>query len=142
MKFFVTLSKKNLVIITALAVTSLLIAGGFYSAGAGKIDGSTNALRVEYIKSLGYEVNETAVSNKEITVPQEFGDVYSQYNEIQKQAGFDLSRHKGEKAYVYSYELTFDSETQVHLIVSDGTVIGGDIAEIRLDGEMKPLKEK
>lgn len=142
MKFFITLSKRNLVIITALVVMSLLIAASFYSAEAGKIDGSTNALRVEYIKSLGYGVNETAVSNKEITIPQEFGDVYSNYNEIQKQAGFDLSRHKGEKACVYSYELSYNGEIQVHLIVSDGTVIGGDIASVKLDGEMKALKEK
>jgi len=139
MKFFIMLSKRNLIIITAAVLAVILTVGSIYSAQSDKIDGSTNALRVDYIKKLGYYVNETALSSKEITVPQQFGEVYSRYNETQKQAGFDLSDYKGAKATVYCYELSFDSDVNVHLIVSEGIIIGGDISEIKIGGQMKPL---
>lgn len=140
MKFFVTLSKRHLIIITALTVMALLISGSVYSARSGRIDGSTNALRVSYIKGLGYDINETALYTKEITVPQDFGDVYKSYNALQKQAGFDLSDYKGEKATLYCYELSYDSGRVVNLLVADGEIIGGDICETNINGEMKPLK--
>lgn len=139
MKFFITLSKRHLFIITAALIAALLTAGSIYSATSGKIDGSTNASRVGYIRRLGYHVNETAVSVKEITIPQDFGQVYAKYNELQKKAGFDLADHKGEKATVYCYELSFDKGVNVHLIVSDSVVIGGDVSQVKLDGEMKPF---
>lgn len=139
MKFFIMLSKRNLIIITAALIVVLLTVGSICSAEAGKIDGSTNALRVGYLERLGYHVNETALSVKEITLPQEFGDVYTEYNKLQKQAGFDLSDYKGEKATVYCYELSFNKQVNLHLIVSEGIIIGGDVGEIKLNGEMKPL---
>lgn len=140
MKFFVTLSKRHLVVIAATVIIALFVVGGIYSASANAIDGSTNASRVSYIKRLGYDVDETALYSKEITIPQEFGEVYSRYNEIQKKAGFDLSDYKGETAILYCYELSFDSGTNVNILVSDGKIIGGDVSEISFNGEMKPLK--
>ena len=139
MKFFVMLSKRNLIIITAAFIVTILTVGSICSADAGKIDGSTNALRVGYLERLGYHVNETAVSVKEITIPQDFSEVYKEYNKLQNKAGFDLYDHKGEKATVYCYELSFDKGVNLHLIVANGIIIGGDVAEIKLDGEMKPL---
>ena len=139
MKFFVMLSKRHLVVIAATVIIALVVVGGVYSASANAIDGSTNESRVSYIKRLGYDVGETALYSKEITIPQEFGEVYSRYNEIQKQAGFDLSDYKGEKATLYCYELSFDSGTNVNILVSDGKIIGGDVSEISFNGEMKPL---
>ena len=139
MKFFVILSKKNLALITAFLIITLLVTASVRSAAINRIDGSTNALRVAYIKSLGLEVDETAISVKEIVIPVDFGEVYSRYNDLQKKAGFDLTRFKGEKATVYCYGLSHDDGVNVHIIVVNGAVIGGDIAEIRLDGEIKPL---
>ena len=141
MKFFITLTKRHLIIITALIIIALLVSGSVYSAKTNRIDGSTNALRVAFVKSLGYDIDETAVYTKEITIPQKFGKVYKNYNELQKAAGFDLSDHKGKKATLYCYKLSFDEQTVVNLLVADGQIIGGDVANVRLDGEMKPLKD-
>ncbi len=141
MKLFITLSKKNIAVVTALTVIVLLISGSVYSSEVGKIDGSTNALRVAYIKSLGYEVDETAISVKEITIPQEFSDVYRNYNALQNEAGFDLWDFRGKKATVYCYELSYDKEVNVHILVLENVIIGGDVSEIKFSGEMKPLKK-
>ena len=92
MRLFITLSKKSLCIILALLIISLIIIGRIFTIKAGGIDGSTNALRVEYLSGLGYRVDETAVSVKEIVIPEIFSDVYSEYNRLQQRTGFDLSR--------------------------------------------------
>ncbi len=139
MKFFITLKRRHLAVILAVIIIAFLIFSQFASARAKNIDGSTNAKRIEYIKSLGIEPDDTNVSSKQITLPQIFGEVYKKYNRLQKKAGFDLSHYKGEKATVYTYALS-GSDRELHLIVSENKIIGGDIADINVDGEMLPLK--
>lgn len=137
MRLFVTFSKKSLAIALAVLVVGVIITGEVYSVKCSRIDGSTNAKRVEYLRSLNINVDDTNVTQKETVIPTDFGDVYTEYNKLQKKAGFDLSRYKGKSVTVYTY---FLNETrEVHLIVHEGAVIGGDIADVRLDGEMKPL---
>ncbi len=140
MKLFVILNKKNLAIILCSLIIGFFLAGELLTAQRSGIDGSTNALRVEYLKSLKIEPEDRDVYSKNIVIPAEFDEVYKRYNTIQKQAGFDLSKYKGEKATVYTYELSGDNEKEIHLIVNNGEIIGGDIASVRLNGEMKPLK--
>lgn len=139
MKLFVTLSKKSLAVILAALIIALVIAGQFFSAHAGRINGSTNALRVSYLKGLGVDPDDSGCVSKDIIIPQSFSDVYQNYNKLQKKAGFDLSRYKGRSATVYTYPLT--AGTVANLIVCDGAIIGGDIAETALNGQMKPLSK-
>lgn len=138
MKFFITLSKKSLAIILAAVIIAFILTAQIFSAKVQRIDGSTNEIRVQYLKSLKLDVDDSAVTSKEITVPQEFGKVYENYNTLQKKAGFDLTKYKGKAATVYTYALS-GSEKQIHLIVCGGEIIGGDIADVKIDGEMKPL---
>jgi len=139
MKFFIILSKRTLAIILAVIVISFILIAQAFSQKASQIDGSTNALRMIYLKSLKLEADDSCLSYKEITIPQTFSEVYEEYNELQKKAGFDLSRFKGKSATVYTYGLS-GTEKQIHLIVCDGNIIGGDVADVKLGGEMKPLK--
>ena len=142
MKLFVTLSKKTLLVILGLLVISLIILGQLFTVKAGGIDGSTNAIRLEYIAGLGYSADETAVSVKEIVIPENFSDVYLKYNRLQQNAGFDLERYKGSRACVYTYRISDGEDTVINLIVSDNKIIGGDISSVRIDGEMKALERK
>lgn len=142
MKFFITLSKKSLYIILASLIILLVVIGQLFTIKAGGIPGSTNALRVEYLTGLGYKVNETAVSVKEIVIPENFSDVYEEYNRLQQTVGFDLLRYKGDKACIYTYSI-FDSEdTVINLIVSDNNIIGGDVSSVKINGEMRALERK
>ncbi len=141
MKLYITLSKKSLAVLSAAVVTALVIALQVFSAKALQPDGSTNALRVSYLKSLEYAVDDSDVCSKEIIIPRDFGDVYTEYNRLQKESGFDLLKYKGKSAMVYTYALA-GSERQIHLIVCDGKIIGGDVADLRLDGEMEPLRSR
>lgn len=142
MRLFITLSKRALCVILASLIIALIIIGQLFTIKAGGTDGSTNALRLEYISGLGYTVNETAVNVKEIVIPESFSDVYNEYNRLQQKAGFDLSRHKGDTACVYTYSLSDSEDTVINLIVSDNNIIGGDVSSVRIDGEMKALLPK
>jgi hypothetical protein len=80
---------------------------------------------------LGYETDENE-SVKEITIPSEFNDVYTEYNSIQKQQGFDLEKYKGTSVTLYTYNITNykDNENVIaDLIVSDGVLIGADLCD-------------
>lgn len=142
MRLFITLSKRALCVILASLIIALIIIGQLFTIKAGGTDGSTNALRLEYISGLGYTVDETAVNVKEIVIPESFSDVYNEYNRLQQKAGFDLSRHKGDTACVYTYSLSDSEDTVINLMVSDNNIIGGDVSSVRIDGEMKALLPK
>ena len=91
-----------------------------------------------------------SVANLEVTLAgTEGGRTYSGYPRFNcpdsiaaslKKAGFDLAPFKGKNATVYTYSISGDTKNQVHLIVCEGIVIGGDIASVNFNGEMKPLK--
>lgn len=140
MKFFITLKRRHLAVILAIIIIVFLIFSQIASAKTNSIDGSTNAKRTEYIKCLGIEPDDSNVSSKEITIPQDFNEVYKEYNRLQKKAGFDLSRYKGEAATVYNYNIC-GSDRELHLIVCKNKIIGGDIADISFNGKMLPLKK-
>lgn len=99
--------------------------------------------RVSFIQKLGYTVDTgVAEEKKEIVVPFTFSGVYKTYNDIQKQAGYDLMRFCGKKVTVYTYKLSdkVRDDVYAHIITYDNSLIGGDIAAISVeDGYMLPL---
>ena len=139
MRLFITFSKKTLLIVLAALAAGIIILGEVFTIRAGGADGSTNAQRCGFARDLGVTPDETAVSVKEIVIPEEFSDVYMKYNGLQRSAGYDLMPYRGRKATVYTYGVTDAEDTVINLIVSDGKIIGGDISSVRIDGEMKPL---
>ena len=93
-----------------------------------------------FLSSLGYEVSESC-TEKTFTIPIEFDMVYNGYNEIQKDAGFDLSPYKGRTCTMYTYEIYNHpfGKCNANIIVYKGEIIGGDISSINLDGFMTGL---
>lgn len=139
MKLFITVSKRGVLVILALLTVSLVLISRVASLKRDETDGSTNALRVSYIRNLGYYAEETAISVKETLIPEAFGTVYEKYNSLQRRADFDLLPYRGRSVTVYTYSLTNRENTVANLIVLNGEIIGGDISSTELDGEMLPL---
>lgn len=142
MKFYFILSKKNLAVILASVIIGFILVGQFLTAKAGGVDGSTNAKRVNFLQSLGLKVNETATEIKDIIIPQNFSKVYENYNQLQTQNGFNLKNYRGKPAKIYTYSIDDDKENVAHLVVCDDKIIGGDIASLRIDGNMTGLQRK
>lgn len=97
--------------------------------GKKQVSCATAEERAAYLSTLGYTFEEPP-EEKEITIPEEFSQVYADYNDIQKQQGFDLSRYKGETATIYKYHITNykdDEHIIADLLVKDGILIGADL---------------
>lgn len=92
------------------------------------------------LSSLGYEHSES-FTKKTFTIPKEFDMVYNNYNEIQKEAGYDLLPYKGTECTLYTYEIYNHpfGKCNANIIVYKGRIIGGDISSVNLDGFMTPL---
>ncbi len=100
--------------------------------------------RQEFIKELGWQVSDEYDTCRIVMIPEEFDDVYKNYNDLQKQQGFDLEDYKGRTVEIYSYPVyNYEGEKNVmmNLMICDGMLVGGDICCTELDGFMHGLKK-
>lgn len=93
-----------------------------------------------FLSSLDYEFSEN-YTKKTFTIPNEFNLVYNNYNEIQKEAGYNLLPYKGKKCIMYTYEIYNHpfGKCNANIIVYKGEIIGGDISSVSLNGFMTGL---
>jgi hypothetical protein len=144
------LSKKRkaaLILGIGLLLLLVLLAMGDTAGGISAIADSfvtDNESRVSYLNSLGWQVDPLPISRQKVTIPRKFSDVYEQYNELQRQQGFDLSDYRGLDCMLYVYTVTNWPDTsltvQADLYVYKGRVIGGDVHATELHGFMVGLK--
>ncbi|MGM9551827.1 MAG: DUF4830 domain-containing protein [Clostridia bacterium] len=94
----------------------------------------------DFLTALGYEFSEN-YSKKTFTIPKEFDMVYNNYNEIQKEAGFDLENFKGKECVMYTYEIYNHpfGKCNANIIMYKNEIIGGDISSVSIDGFMTGL---
>lgn len=101
---------------------------------------NSNTQRIEYLKSFGWEVEEEACEIIEVIIPNEFNDVYNNYNKIQKLQGFNLEEYKGKAVKRYTYKvLNYPGKPEnirANILLYGNKIIGGDICSIELDGFM------
>ena len=102
-----------------------------------------NSERVEFLNKQGLIV-EPDPKREKITIPAEFNAAFTEYNELQKQQGFDLSTYAGETCTAYTYRVTnYEGSTDTvlaQLFVYRNRVIGGDIHATAMDGFMHGLR--
>lgn len=139
---YVTVTKKSLVAAIALLLLAAAVFSRFSAAGMNPENGDTNSHRLDFIKSLNISVKEECIETADISVPTVFGEVYTRYNEIQKQAGYDLLPYVGCDLKRYTYQVADEPDRRVNLLVYKKRIIGGDISDNALDGDMLPLKKQ
>ena len=100
--------------------------------------------RIAYLQALGWEADPVTETAQEIVIPRVFSGVFSDYNALQKQQGFDLSTYAGETCTAYTYRVTnYEGSTDTvlaQLFVYRNRVIGGDIHATAMDGFMHGLR--
>lgn len=136
------------VLILAVAAVIAVVLCAVKSAGGAKsYKVKTEQQRQALIAELGWEVSEKPSEHKTTVIPKEFDEVYSAYNELQREQGFDLSDYKGKKVEIFSYPVYnykgHESCMTLTLMGYEGKLIGGDICCTELDGFMQGImKEK
>ncbi len=95
-----------------------------------------------YLKSFDIDFGEFQID--EITVPYEFGEVYSSYNSIQKEQGFDLSEYKGKTLMRYTAKVRnfpdSNDDVYVEVLVFNKMIVGADIYSVSSNGFIIALK--
>ena len=130
-----------------LCLTILAIGSGSKnSASAASHKVETNEDRIMFLEDLGWEVEASPLSQKEIIIPKEFSAVYESYNKLQQAQGYDLSEYCGLEAIIYTYTVTnysgYTGNVVADLYVRNSQVIGGDIHSLAVDGFMHGLSRK
>ncbi len=142
-KFFV------LIVATLAVLAGILLfgSGNAVAASVGadiKLGGmKTNEDRLEFISQFGINVAGEPKESEEFAIPEKFDRVLSEYNEMQKLQGLDLTKYKNKKVTRYTYAVNdyegYDGAVNVNLIVYRNTVIGCDISSVEPTGFVKPL---
>ena len=126
----------------AVLAVLLLLGGGPDPGGSGRLD-DTEA-RAEYLSSCGWEIDPASEQAETVHIPERFSPVYAEYNELQRQQGFDLADYAGKDCDLYTYTVTnYPDESQmvlVNLYLYRGRVIAGDVHSTNLDGFMIGLQ--
>lgn len=115
-----------------LFVVICLVALRGRSADATEYGGERISLRAEdeadverFLNSCGYSSIEFLFQTG-ITVPKNWNDVYTNYNDLQRQQGFDLVPYKGKAAEEYVY---FVNDTlNATVLVSENRIIAAHVA--------------
>ena len=124
----------------AAIVCLLLLAGGL--SGSNTV--TCTEERVAYLEELGWCVDPESESAQTVCIPGEFSDVYTRYNELQQQQGFDLRDYAGKECTLYSYQVTNalydDTLVLADLYIKNDRVIAGDIHSTALNGFMVGIR--
>ncbi len=129
---------------TIRAAAFALSAAVLYASSCGTsyaVSGTEDIVRI--LGENGVEVR-SECTQKTVTIPEEFGEVYESYNELQQKQGFDLYDYRSHEAEVYTFDVieAHGDRTpgaQAHVMVCGGKIIGGDISTPAIDGSMQPL---
>ncbi len=140
MKVYYLISHNNFIAIICVTVLLFMLCGQLKTIlTPAPQDGATNAERVDYLLSLGYEVDETPVNQKQSVIPRKFGEAYEEYLLEQAEAGFPLEDYKGQNVSIFDYR---DRNGEIiTLIVSQNEIIGAHLTD-KETAEFKPLKKK
>ncbi|MDO4982122.1 MAG: DUF4830 domain-containing protein [Eubacteriales bacterium] len=133
--------KKALLIIGCFALLFLLgiLAKGLVGSRS-KPDLNTAEGRTAYLRSYGWEADVKSEAEKRITFPSEFGDVMTEYCQLQRSQGFELEKYSGKECMQYTYRLMNYTggakDVFITIYVYKGNVIAGDIHTLSSDGFM------
>ena len=112
------------------------------------IPGGSNAERVAYIGSFGWEASAVPSDVEEIRIPARFDEAYEQYNALQKEQGFDLRKYCAVDCMKYTYRIrNYDGADpavpiNANLIVANGKIIAADISSAEANGFVTILAKK
>lgn len=144
-------ANKKTIIGAAFVLTALIVLAFVIPGKAEKVNSTlgvsigmeTNEERIAFLKNFGYDVLSEPREIKDIVIPEEFDETYEQYNNLQKQQGFDLSKYKGKSAKTYSYAVTnypgiekSEETIRANMIIVEGKIVAGDICSVKLNGFM------
>ena len=128
----------------ALIIALISILGGKEAEPSTVSTMSDNGSRVQFLESQGWQVVTSPKEASQVKIPTEQSPVFTRYNELQKNQGYDLSQYAGKNVMRYVYEITnypgSDQPVYATLLVYKNQIIGGDITDTAAKGTVQGLK--
>lgn len=139
--------KRGLLLAFCLMLLTLIGTGIYFLASSPSLPAqatvtvSSNEDRIAFLQSYGWIVEEEPYEIVEIIVPSEFDAVYTEYNKIQMEQGYNLLKYSGKRVKRYTYKVTnypgrSDDNIYANMLIYESRVIGGDISCVALAGFM------
>ena len=137
------MKKKTLLYRPILAAAAAAVICSIAVIRAHCSDPAADACRA-FLKSYGWETEQTPTDVCEVLIPPEFDTVYTNYNILQKEAGLDLLPYRGMRGVRYSFTVTnypTDAGEPVYadVLTVNGVPVAGDIMTVSIDGFMHSL---
>lgn len=99
--------------------------------------------QVNFLGSLGWEVDKEPITKTEVQIPSEFNETYLEYNELQKQQGLDLQKYRGKRATLYVYGVKNDESgtenVTASIVIYKNKLIAADICVPEQNGLLKTI---
>lgn len=139
-------SKKRLLFGLGAALTAIVLLAVILFSGRDIQDRNAERDVQSLLNSYGWEVDSGSEERETVCIPTKFDDVYTQYNQLQKLQGFDLSSYRGKECEKYDYKvLNYPDVTQevtATVLTYKGKIIGADIHSDEQNGFVVGLSEK
>lgn len=107
---------------------------------------ANNEQRIAYLNDCGWVVSEEASEISDVIIPSEFNAVYTEYNTLQLEQGYDLSDYRGVTAKKYTYDVINYPDAvenvEASVLIYNDRVIGGDVSSIEVNGFTQGLIQK
>lgn len=142
--------RKKLLILAAAVILTAALAVSLFGGGSKDapeaqptLTAATNEDRVQFLRELGWQVEESPTQTVQVKIPAESSEVFDRYNAMQKSQGYDLSRYAGKTVMRYVYQVESpegSAPIYATLLVYQNQVIGGDVTDSAVGGSVKPLK--
>ena len=141
-KEVVQMKKKTLIFLAAILVAGSIISFFIYSKNNLSRFYPSDETISAYLKRYGWETKTEDICFSDITIPCKFNKIYSEYNKVQKEQGFDLENYKGSPAILITCPVVNYAgieNVSAQLIISEDYIIGATIVCTGENGFVKPL---
>ena len=131
-------------IVVVIVALILLFGGGEKAQSTAAPTVSNNDARVEFLKKFGWQVSSSPVESSQVRIPEERGEVFDRYNQLQKSQNYDLTQYGGKNVMRYVYKVNnYPNATEpvyATVLVYKNQVIGGDITDTAAGGKVQGFK--
>ena len=104
------------------------------------------AAAAAFLSGCGWEADPLSCQCAEVAVPEQFGEVYRQYNELQRSQGFDLTPYRGQKAVRFTFPLEDypapkeAGPVYANVLFVGDTIAAADICAVGARGFIRPVR--
>ena len=130
---------RSVLIISALSVSAV-----FTAAFTALSENGDSEKCITFLARFGWQTESEPNAHDTVNIPLVFDEVYKSYNEMQLEAGLDLTPYAGKSGTRFTFTVTnYPTDTgepvYADVIVIDGEPVAGDIMTVSVHGFMHSL---